>query len=103
MWNHATDDGKRTNNNVEGFNYFLNMLVDETRPRLFKLIHVFQAMQESNEREIEKLRQGEITRYRKNKYKKIDTCIKRLRDFYEQGKLENLEFLDSIGSCIKLN
>ena len=54
-------------------------------------------------REIRKLKHGEETRRRRQKYTKVDLRIERLRDFYELGQMQTIEFLEAIGHALKLD
>ena len=41
MWNHATTDGPRTNNHVEGFHFKINSWIDKNHPSVYNLVKFF--------------------------------------------------------------
>ena len=102
MWNQFENNGSRTNNSVEGFNFRINNLIRIRRPSIFRLILALQRTQMQNEIGLARLMQGGRARRRQRRYRDSDVRLERLKDMLMADEIDVFKYLDECSTCIKM-
>ena len=102
VWNHFGNQGPRTTNNLEGWHSKLKRIVQHAHPNIFTTIQTFKDLQNANElNRIQRAAGGSI-RPKAKKYLTIDHRLTTLKDRYQRGLIDIMDYADSASQLIHL-
>ncbi|KAI1297761.1 hypothetical protein HDE_04452 [Halotydeus destructor] len=101
MWNHHDNEGRRTNNDVEGWHNALRRTMAGAHPDIFRFINKLKMMNDDAEGKLYAVTSGQKVKRRGSKYAEISEEIEIVKDNYNKNNIYVLEYLDVIGQKIK--
>ncbi|KAK3102328.1 hypothetical protein FSP39_010519, partial [Pinctada imbricata] len=102
VWNHFENQGPRTANYLEGWHRKLKRIVQHAHPNIYTTIQTFKDLQNANEiNRIQRAVGGSI-RPKAKKYLTIDHRLSTLKDRYQRGLVDVMDYADSASQLIHL-
>ena len=102
-WNHFTNQGPRTNNNVEGWHSRINKKLNHGHPNIFQLIELLQKEQATTEATRIQLSAGGKRKLKKKKYQVIDRRLMRLKQRLVASEMTVMEYADAASHLLHLD
>lgn len=91
-WNHWSNQGPRTNNNVESFHSKLGRMMTSRRPNFYQIITILAEMNDQAKVYYTRILIGHSPNKRKKKYVEADERLERLKFLFIQNPDYTLEF-----------
>ena len=101
MWNHFTNAGPRTNNNVEGFHSRVNRLLPHRHPNIYRFVELIKGIEKCERSKLIQINAG-APPPRRRVYRELDTRVRRLKQQLTDRTKTPLQYLDAIGHLMKL-
>ena len=102
MWNHFTNAGPRTNNNVEGFHSRVNRLLPHRHPNIYRFVELIKGIDKCERAKLIQINAGAPPPPRRRVYRELDTRVRRLKQRLTDRTKTPLQYLDAIGHLMKL-
>ncbi|KAK3086797.1 hypothetical protein FSP39_023606, partial [Pinctada imbricata] len=102
LWNHFGTQGPRTTNNLEGWHSKLKKMVQHAHPNIYTAIQMIKDVENANEITRIQRAAGGTTRPKCKKYLNIDRRLVTLKDRYQQGSIDLMEYADSASELLHL-
>ena len=102
MWNHFTNAGPRTNNNVEGFHSRVNRLLPHRHPNIYRFVELIKGIEKCERAKLIQINAGAPPPPRRRVYRELDTRVRRLKQQLTDRTKTPLQYLDAIGHLMKL-
>ena len=101
-WNHFGTEGPRTNNSIEGWHSKIKKMTQHSHPNIYTAIQMFKDIQNSNEIRKIQIAAGGTIRPRAKKYLNIDRRLSILKERYQAGILDIMEYADLASQLLHL-
>ena len=102
MWNHFTNAGPRTNNNVEGFHSRVNRLLPHRHPNIYRFVELIKGIEKCERAKLIQINAGAPPPPRRRVYRELDTRDRRFKQQLTDRTKTPLQYLDAIGHLMKL-
>jgi len=102
VWNHFDNDGRRTNNNLEGWHHKMNNIAEKSHPNIFEVIKILKREQSVTEVKVAQLHGHWRAPPRKRRYVIIDARIRSLKDQLQNNLVSEIEYTDSVSDLLHL-
>ncbi|KAK3107276.1 hypothetical protein FSP39_010924 [Pinctada imbricata] len=102
QWNHFGTNGPRTTNNLEGWHSKLKKMAQHSHPNIFNSIQMIKDVQNAIEINAMQRDAGGTTRPKSKKYVTIDRRLTTLRQRYQDGIIELMDYADSASELLHL-
>ena len=97
LWNHYSNTGPRTNNNVESYNRRINNLLIASKPNIWKYISLIKQEESNSHIKVVHLQNNTMKkRGRSSKYLLLDLTISNLKFKYSSKEINFEKYLESI-------
>jgi len=79
-WNHFSNDGRRTNNNLEGWHHKINTIADKCHPNIYEVLNIIKREESVKQVKVAQLDGHWRAPPQKRRYVNIDARIRSLKD-----------------------
>ncbi|XP_046339071.2 uncharacterized protein LOC124120313 [Haliotis rufescens] len=100
LWNHFGNQGRRTNNNLEGWHHHLNKSAQKTHPNIFEVVNLLKREQSLTEVRVEQLGAHPRAPARERKYRVIDSRLRALKEDLLNQLTTTMDYTDDVADLL---